>query len=114
MTTVSSRLRGKQFQCVTEVMPPKSKAKPPQPEKAKKKKGARKNPRGKKSFSPKNSNTPPIMTPRSRKRGPPANVVTGGPRAKQSKTCPLTAADIPDIVFALVQALPPQTGTTPT
>jgi len=29
-----------------------------------------------------------------------------GSRAKQRKTCPLTAADIPDIVMAVVKALP--------
>jgi len=54
------------------------------------------------------------MTPRSRKRGPPADITTGNPSAKRSKTRLLTAQDIPDIVSAVVQALPPQTGAAPT
>ena len=37
----------------------------------------------------------------------------GGSRAKQPKTCPLTTADIPDIVSAVVQALLPRTQTDP-
>ena len=49
---------------------------------------------------------------RSRKRGLPADVITGGPCVKQLKTRPLTAADIPDIASTVVQTLPPQTGTT--
>ena len=38
---------------------------------------------------------------------------TGGSRAKQPKIRPLTTADIPDIVSAVVQALPPRTQTDP-
>jgi len=39
---------------------------------------------------------------------------TGLPQEKRSKTCPLTAADIPDIITAVVKAMPQPTDTSTT